>query len=213
MILLSDTFLANSSEPWQLPDVAPLPEIDPDFATEPNHDEVFMPYLRDEHLARPWAVPGTPGLRHRIGGLEKEDGPATLLRAGEPRAHDAPASGAGRAIAERADLEVDDPRRRRAARARLGIELRRDPGRRPGASGASMACASRPRTSVTSTRCRRTPARAAPVRAGAGARDEHGPARQDPAGRVLVDCESYTKVDGLPFFTRDLIAEILERVG
>jgi 2-oxoglutarate/2-oxoacid ferredoxin oxidoreductase subunit alpha len=74
VILLSDTFLANSSEPWALPDVSKLPEIDPDFATAPNHDGQFWPYLRDENLARPWAVPGTPGLRHRIGGLEKEDG-------------------------------------------------------------------------------------------------------------------------------------------
>jgi 2-oxoglutarate ferredoxin oxidoreductase subunit alpha len=73
VILLSDTFLANSSEPWRLPDVDTLPTIEPRFATEPNHDDGFMPYLRDEKLARPWAVPGTPGLEHRIGGLEKED--------------------------------------------------------------------------------------------------------------------------------------------
>ncbi|MBA3551833.1 MAG: 2-oxoacid:acceptor oxidoreductase subunit alpha [Actinobacteria bacterium] len=73
VILLSDTFLGNSSEPWRLPDVDGLPEIDPHFATQVNHDDGFMPYLRDENLARPWAVPGTPGLRHRIGGLEKED--------------------------------------------------------------------------------------------------------------------------------------------
>jgi 2-oxoglutarate ferredoxin oxidoreductase subunit alpha len=73
VILLSDTFLANSSEPWKLPDVDTLPTIEPRFATEPNHDDGFMPYLRDEKLARPWAVPGTPGLEHRIGGLEKED--------------------------------------------------------------------------------------------------------------------------------------------
>jgi 2-oxoglutarate/2-oxoacid ferredoxin oxidoreductase subunit alpha len=73
VILLSDTFLQNSSEPWRLPSVEDLPSIDPRFATQPNHDDGFMPYLRDEKLARPWAVPGTPGLRHRIGGLEKED--------------------------------------------------------------------------------------------------------------------------------------------
>jgi 2-oxoglutarate/2-oxoacid ferredoxin oxidoreductase subunit alpha len=73
VILLSDTFLANSSEPWRVPDAEELPEIDPRFATEPNDDAAFWPYLRDENLARPWAVPGTPGLAHRIGGLEKED--------------------------------------------------------------------------------------------------------------------------------------------
>src|SRR5437764_235083 len=72
VILLSDTFLASSSEPWRLPDVSSLPDIDPAFATE--HDaETFQPYGRDERLARPWAVPGTPGLAHRIGGLEKAD--------------------------------------------------------------------------------------------------------------------------------------------
>jgi 2-oxoglutarate ferredoxin oxidoreductase subunit alpha len=72
VILLSDTFLANSSEPWRLPKVEDLPDIDPGFATEPNKDGEFWPYLRDERRARPWAVPGTPGLEHRIGGLEKE---------------------------------------------------------------------------------------------------------------------------------------------
>jgi 2-oxoglutarate ferredoxin oxidoreductase subunit alpha len=74
VILLSDTFLANSSEPWLIPDVDALPRIDPDLAQGPNAGTEFLPYLRDENLARPWAVPGTPGLRHRIGGLEKEDG-------------------------------------------------------------------------------------------------------------------------------------------
>ncbi|HEX2267097.1 MAG TPA: 2-oxoacid:acceptor oxidoreductase subunit alpha, partial [Actinomycetota bacterium] len=73
VILLSDTFLGNSSEPWRLPNTDKLPEIQPRFATQPNHDDGFMPYLRDENLSRPWAVPGTPGLVHRIGGLEKED--------------------------------------------------------------------------------------------------------------------------------------------
>src|SRR5688572_11333549 len=58
VILLSDTFLANSSEPWRLPDVHALPAIEPDFAGSPNQDGAFMPYLRDDRLARPWAVPG-----------------------------------------------------------------------------------------------------------------------------------------------------------
>ena len=74
VILLSDTFLANSSEPWRIPDSAELPEIDPAFAAGPNMGDEFMPYLRDERGARPWAIPGTPGLQHRLGGLEKEDG-------------------------------------------------------------------------------------------------------------------------------------------
>jgi 2-oxoglutarate ferredoxin oxidoreductase subunit alpha len=73
VILLSDTFLANSSEPWRIPDIEELPRIDPNFTTTPNAGTEFMPYLRDERLARPWAVPGTPGLQHRIGGLEKDE--------------------------------------------------------------------------------------------------------------------------------------------
>jgi len=78
--LLSDGYLANGAEPWRLPDAASLPVIDPQFQREPNHiapdgTPDFWPYLRDEEtLARPWAVPGTPGLEHRIGGIEKEDG-------------------------------------------------------------------------------------------------------------------------------------------
>jgi 2-oxoglutarate ferredoxin oxidoreductase subunit alpha len=75
VILLTDGYLANGSEPWFLPDVEALPDIAVPFAESPNHDGDFWPYLRDpETLARPWAIPGTPGLMHRIGGLEKEDG-------------------------------------------------------------------------------------------------------------------------------------------
>jgi 2-oxoglutarate ferredoxin oxidoreductase subunit alpha len=70
VILLSDLFLANSSEPWRIPSVGSLPPIDPAFADDP---EGFEPYARDERGARPWAIPGTPGMAHRIGGLEKHD--------------------------------------------------------------------------------------------------------------------------------------------
>ncbi len=70
VILLSDGYLANGAEPWPIPNVEDLPEISVQFAKEP---ESFAPFLRDEEtLARPWAIPGTPGLEHRIGGLEKE---------------------------------------------------------------------------------------------------------------------------------------------
>jgi 2-oxoglutarate ferredoxin oxidoreductase subunit alpha len=80
VLFLSDGYLANGSEPWRLPDVDSLPEIGVEFATEPNATDddgnpVFHPYVRDpETLARAWAIPGTPGLTHRIGGLEKQDG-------------------------------------------------------------------------------------------------------------------------------------------
>jgi 2-oxoglutarate/2-oxoacid ferredoxin oxidoreductase subunit alpha len=87
VVLLSDGYLANGSEPWLLPDVAELPDISVEFATEPNHEGDFWPYLRDEAtLARPWAVPGTPGLEHRIGGLEKADGSGNISY--DPENHD-----------------------------------------------------------------------------------------------------------------------------
>ncbi|TYB92843.1 2-oxoacid:acceptor oxidoreductase subunit alpha, partial [Micromonospora sp. WP24] len=76
VILLSDNYVANGSEPWLLPDVDSLPDLRVEFATTPNGEDgtTFLPYLRDpETLARPWAIPGTPGLEHRIGGLEKAD--------------------------------------------------------------------------------------------------------------------------------------------
>jgi 2-oxoglutarate/2-oxoacid ferredoxin oxidoreductase subunit alpha len=111
VVLLSDGYLANGSEPWLLPDVAELPEIPVEFATEPNHEGEFWPYLRDEAtLARPWAVPGTAGLEHRIGGLEKADGTGNISY--DPDNHDRmvrlrAAKVAGIA-ADIAPLEVDD---------------------------------------------------------------------------------------------------------
>ncbi len=84
VMLMSDGYLANGSEPWKLPDVDSLPIINTIFTTEPNHvdedgNEHFWPYKRDpETLARAWAVPGTPGLMHRIGGIEKEDGTGNI---------------------------------------------------------------------------------------------------------------------------------------
>ena len=84
VILLTDGYLANGAEPWRLPDVADLPDLSVEFTTTTNHTEpdgreVFWPFLRDpETLTRPWAVPGTPGLQHRIGGIEKQDGSGNI---------------------------------------------------------------------------------------------------------------------------------------
>ena len=87
VILLTDGYLANGAEPWKLPDTEALPDISTPFATEPNHGDLFWPYLRDpETLARPWAIPGTPGLMHRVGGLEKEDGSGNVSY--EPENHE-----------------------------------------------------------------------------------------------------------------------------
>jgi 2-oxoglutarate ferredoxin oxidoreductase subunit alpha len=73
VILLSDGYLANGSEPWKFPHADHLPEIKNSFAEPITDGSKFMPYRRDEKLSRPWAVPGTKGLEHRIGGLEKEN--------------------------------------------------------------------------------------------------------------------------------------------
>ncbi len=96
VILLSDGYLANGSEPWRIPEAGDLPDLGVEFATETNAEEddgkggrrqVFHPYLRDpETLARPWAVPGTAGLEHRIGGIEKADGTGNISY--EPANHD-----------------------------------------------------------------------------------------------------------------------------
>ncbi|MGX1675483.1 2-oxoacid:acceptor oxidoreductase subunit alpha [Streptomyces sp. NPDC055400] len=113
VLLLSDGSLANGSEPWLIPEPEDLPDLRVDFATEanaPDGSDTFWPYLRDpETLARPWAVPGTHGLQHRIGGLEKADGTGEISY--DPDNHD-------RMVRLRAakvdgiavpDAEVDDP--------------------------------------------------------------------------------------------------------
>src|SRR5262249_19529613 len=112
VFLLSDAYLANGSEPWLIPEVSTLPTIDAAFATEPNAGERFLPYKRDDAtLARPWAIPGTAGLEHRIGGLEKEDETGNVSY--DPENHDRmvrlrAAKVAGIA-ADIPELEVDDP--------------------------------------------------------------------------------------------------------
>src|SRR4051794_36467781 len=127
VMLLSDGYLANGSEPWRIPEIDDLPTIDPKFATERNKTipaktakdgtetpatEEYWPYLRDEEtLARPWAIPGTPGLEHRIGGIEKADGtgnisydpanPAFMVRTRQAKVD--------RIAESLPPLEVDDP--------------------------------------------------------------------------------------------------------
>ncbi|KAB8180535.1 2-oxoacid:acceptor oxidoreductase subunit alpha [Microbispora catharanthi] len=88
VMLLSDGYLANGSEPWRIPDIDELPDISVLFTTEPNGDDgTYLPFKRDpETLARPWAVPGTAGLEHRIGGIEKADGTGNISY--DPDNHD-----------------------------------------------------------------------------------------------------------------------------
>ncbi len=170
-MLLSDGMLANGSEPWRIPEVDDLPVIDPKFATthQPLHGEggtrrgEFWPYLRDEAtLARPWAIPGTPGLEHRIGGLEKGDGHGNISY--DPANHDFMVRTRQAKVDRIADslppLEVDDPEtaRRQGAGAGLGLDVRPDRCRRtPRPQGRLPRRAGR--TCATSTRSRRTSAR------------------------------------------------------
>lgn len=127
VMLLSDGYLANGSEPWRIPEVDDLPAIDPKFATERNktipgktakdgtetpETTEYWPYLRDEEtLARPWAIPGTAGLEHRIGGIEKADGTGNISY--DPANHDLMVRTRQAKVDRIADslppLEVDDP--------------------------------------------------------------------------------------------------------
>jgi 2-oxoglutarate ferredoxin oxidoreductase subunit alpha len=112
VILLSDGYIANGSEPWLLPEVSSLPSIEVEFAKAPNSPDgtKFLPYLRDPAtMARPWAVPGTPGLEHRIGGLEKADITGDISY--DPTNHDFMVrTRAARIEAiEVPDIEVEDP--------------------------------------------------------------------------------------------------------
>ncbi|WUA49487.1 2-oxoacid:acceptor oxidoreductase subunit alpha [Streptomyces longwoodensis] len=115
VFLLSDGYLANGSEPWRIPELDELPDLRVQFAQGPNHTlddgtEVFWPYLRDpQTLARPWAVPGTPGLEHRIGGIEKQDGTGNISY--DPANHDFMVRTRQAKIdgIDVPDLQVDDP--------------------------------------------------------------------------------------------------------
>ncbi|MDF1606097.1 2-oxoacid:acceptor oxidoreductase subunit alpha [Nocardioides sp. YIM 152315] len=127
VMLLSDGYLANGSEPWRIPEIDDLPTIDPAFATVHNktvpgkrakdgteapETTEFWPYLRDEEtLARPWAIPGTPGLEHRIGGIEKADGTGNISY--DPANHDLMVRTRQAKVDRIAEslppLEVDDP--------------------------------------------------------------------------------------------------------
>jgi 2-oxoglutarate/2-oxoacid ferredoxin oxidoreductase subunit alpha len=208
VILLTDTFLANSSEPWKLPEVASLPEIDPNFATDPAG---FMPYARDAKLARPWAVPGTPDLRHRIGGLEKEDGTGNISY--EPANHEHMTHLRAERVARVSvpDIEVDDPDG--ASLLVLGW----------GSSyGAIQGAARRLRREqglrVATAHIKHL--NPLPANIGEVLRSYRrvlvpemnmGQLVKILRAEFLVDCESYTKVDGLPIFTRDMMEEIAPR--
>ncbi|MEO2018202.1 MAG: 2-oxoacid:acceptor oxidoreductase subunit alpha [Fuerstiella sp.] len=111
VMLLSDGYIANGAEPWMVPKASDIEPITVNFQTGPNVDDEFHPYLRDERLVRPWATPGTPGLEHRVGGLEKKDGTGNVEYS--PENHQHMSDTRARKIANIAEfipeLEVDGP--------------------------------------------------------------------------------------------------------
>jgi 2-oxoglutarate ferredoxin oxidoreductase subunit alpha len=212
VILLSDTFLASSSEPWKIPAVADLPTIDPAFTTAPPEGDPFLPYDRNERLARPWAIPGTPGLAHRIGGLEKADGTGNISYDGinhERMTHLRAAKVAGVA-SELPALTVDsDPGARvlvlgwgsTEGAIRAGVRGAR-------AAGHRVACAHlhnlNPLPANTGDVLRSFDRVLVPEL-------NSGQLAQVLRGRFLVDVESFTKVQGQPLFAAEIEQQIAER--
>lgn len=213
VILLSDTFLANSSEPWRFPDPAALPDISVPFAAEPNRDGAFWPYLRDENLARPWAIPGTPGLQHRIGGLEKQDATGNVNY--EPSNHEYMTRIRAAKVAKIAedipDLVVDEEGGEELLvvgwgssygtikAAVLGVR----------AQGKKVAHAHlfhlNPFPANTGDVVRRFPRVLVPEM-------NNGQLVRLIRAEFLVDAKSYTKIQGLPFRAAELETEILKRL-
>jgi len=212
VIVLSDTFLANSSEPWRVPSAADIATIDPHFATKPNTaDGDFLPYLRDKDLARPWAVPGTPGLRHRIGGLEKEDGTGNVSY--DPDNHEQMTELRERKIAgiDVPDLEVNDPDGAELLVVGWGSTYGPIMGaaRRVRLAGEKVAAAHiehlNPMPANTGEVLRRYRRVLVPE-------TNNGQLVKLLRAEFLVDAESYTRVRGLPLSTEELEAAMLERV-
>jgi len=212
VIVLSDTFLASSSEPWNVPAVSDLPEIDPAFATANGHGEEFMPYSRDDRLARPWAIPGTPGLQHRIGGLEKADGsgnisydPANHARMTELRA--AKVEGIADEIAP---LTVDGDADARLlvlgwgsseGAIRAGVRLARLAGHKVASAHLHHL---NPLPSNTGDVLRSFDRVLVPEM-------NTGQLAQVLRAKFLVDVESFCKVQGQPLFSGEIEQQILER--
>jgi 2-oxoglutarate ferredoxin oxidoreductase subunit alpha len=214
VILLSDSFLASSSEPWLVPDVSALPAIDPQFATVPAADsgEEFLPYGRDERLARPWAIPGTPGLAHRIGGLEKADGSGNISYDGANHARmtELRAAKIAGISAEIEQLAVDsEPRARLLV---LGW------GSTEGAIRAGVRRARESGHKVAGAQLRNL--NPLPNNLGDVLRSfdrvlipelNSGQLAQLLRAKFLIDAESFGKVEGQPLFAAEIEREIAER--
>jgi 2-oxoglutarate/2-oxoacid ferredoxin oxidoreductase subunit alpha len=212
VIILSDTFLASSSEPWRVPVAAELPEVDPSFASATAGEDPFLPYTRDERLARPWAVPGTPGLQHRIGGLEKADGSGNISYDGANHARmtelrDAKVAGIVRDVpALSVDAEPD------ARLLVLGWGSSEGPiraaVRRARIDGHKVACAHlrhlNPLPANTGDVLRSFDRVLVPE-------TNTGQLAQVLRARFLVDVESFCKVRGQPLFAAEIEQQIAER--
>jgi 2-oxoglutarate ferredoxin oxidoreductase subunit alpha len=213
VILLSDTFLTNSAEPWQVPDPNEFPEITVEFAREPNHDGQFWPYLRDEKLARPWALPGTPGLQHRIGGLEKQDGTGNISY--DPANHEYMTRIRAAKVAKIAesipDLAVDEEGGEELLVVGWGSSYGTIQAaiRRVRASGKKAAHAHffhlSPFPRNTGDVLRRFPRVLVPEM-------NNGQLVRLLRAEFLVDAKSYTKIQGLPFRAAEIETEILKRL-
>jgi 2-oxoglutarate ferredoxin oxidoreductase subunit alpha len=213
VILLSDTFLANSSEPWPLPEAADLPRIDPGFATGPNRGGEFWPYVRDEKLARPWALPGTKGLQHVVGGLEKEDETGHISYEAENHARMTRlrADKVARIASDIGELEVDDPEGAELLVLGWGSTYGAITGavRRVRRRGKKVAAAHlhhlNPLPSNTGEVVRSYPKVMVPEA-------NTGQLVKIIRAEFLVDARSYTKVEGLPIFAEELDEAIVERL-
>jgi 2-oxoglutarate/2-oxoacid ferredoxin oxidoreductase subunit alpha len=216
VILLSDSFLASSSEPWLIPDPASLPAIDPAFARPPENGEEFLPYSRDEKLARPWAIPGTPGLAHRIGGLEKAHGTGNISYDGanHERMTELRAAKIAAVADEIPPLVVDidpDPANptnllvlgwgSTEGSIRAGVRLARQ-------AGYKVACAQlrhlNPLPANTGDVLRSFERVLVPEL-------NSGQLASVLRGRFLVDVESFTKVQGQPLYAGEILDQIAER--
>ncbi len=212
VILLSDGYIANGSEPWRLPKIEDLPDLRIDFHTEV---EGFQPYGRDEKtLARPWVVPGTPGLEHRIGGLEKEHLTGNVSY--DPDNHEFMTKMREEKVARVADsipeLEVDGPQEGKLLVLGWGSTL--------GAITGAINLAREEGLEVSRAHLRHLN----PFPKNLGdvlARFEHVLVPEMNRGQLslllraeyLVDIHSFNKVQGKPFFRSEILAKIRETLG
>ena len=213
VILLSDLFLANSSEPWRIPEPGDLAPIDPAFAQPRSNGTPFQPYSRDGKGARPWAIPGTPTLQHRIGGLEKQDVTGDISYDGANHAHmtRVRADRIARLATELPPLAVDEDEGATLLVLGWGSSLGsiRAAARRVRAGGHRVAIAHlrhlNPLPANTGEVLRRYERVLVPEM-------NTGQLAQLLRAEFLVPVESYCKLEGKPLFAAELERELLERL-